>query len=68
MIRFTIRELLLIVMVAGLSLGWIVDHHTLAAENQRISEKCNLAVRMCCDYLARLDELAPGWRESERHF
>ena len=29
MVRFTIRELFWLVLVAGLALGWLVDHRTL---------------------------------------
>jgi hypothetical protein len=36
MFRFTIRELVLLTMVAGLALGWWLDHERLDRRNDQI--------------------------------
>ena len=34
--RFTIRDLLLVMSVLGLALGWIIDHRVHAARERRL--------------------------------
>jgi hypothetical protein len=61
--QLSIRELLLLLTVAGFVLGWSIDHYRLTRRQAHTEDL--LKVALYGQNLSRkiLDEEAPGWRE-----
>jgi hypothetical protein len=68
MFKFTIRDLLLLTLVASMGFGWWLDRVRLTHQRAKSEEKATLAVVMVESLLETLDTRAPGWREAERHY
>ena len=58
--KFSIRDLLLVMMIIGLFLAWSMDHRNMEAANQRIANKSTDEAR------ALLDEKAVLQRDNQR--
>jgi hypothetical protein len=65
--RFAIREILLVTLVIGLSLGWILDRSRLALRAKKAETHSREAIRLANNFLVVLDTLAPDWREGAHH-
>jgi len=63
MLRFTIRDVLWVMVVVGLGAGWMTDHLRLSRDKNALSlmvARGNDSVRQL---IVRLDKLDPDWRE-----
>ena len=49
MLKFSIRELLLLTLVAAMALGWWIDRSALVSENARLATECRRVYEMTID-------------------
>ena len=68
MFRFTIREVLWLMVVVALAVGWWIDRSQLDLRNRRNEEKIAILTNWVKDSYELLDSFAPNWRELNRHF
>lgn len=66
MVRFTIRELVLLTLVVAMSVGWWLDHAhlaPLAAESERNADSAQLAILTNRHLIAVLKRVLPNWQD-----
>ena len=61
MFRFTIRDLLWLMVVVGCLLGWWIDRTTQSARTQ---ERLDRQILMMDNLARQVDWIKPGWRGS----
>jgi hypothetical protein len=60
--KFSLRELLLIVLIAGLALGWSLDHFQTVRERHKLAEQRLAAL----EQLNRFDDLIEKGKKFEQ--
>jgi len=73
--QLSLRELLLLVVIAAMGCGWWVHGSRQAAtvyrlevEKQQVERKAKVAEMLLEADFEKLDAYAPHWRELERHY